>query len=89
MFKFKVGAEKMVREIRARFSGGTIEPLERLDFEEGEVLKVIISPIAKGKTLLEALKTTAGGWKGLVDGEELKKNIYTDRLISNRPTPSL
>ena len=35
------------------------------------------------------LERSAGGWKGLIDAEELKRNIYADRLISTRPEPRL
>lgn len=37
----------------------------------------------KEKTL-KLLRKTAGGWKGLIDTEKLKRNIYSDRLISTR-----
>ena len=79
----------MAKEIRARFSKGVIEPLENLDFEEGEELKIVVLSSSKGKSMLEALRFTAGGWKDLIDAEELKKNIYSDRLISNRPEPKI
>jgi hypothetical protein len=36
------------------------------------------------KNFSEALKRTAGGWKDLIDCEELKRNIYSDRLIATR-----
>jgi hypothetical protein len=39
--------------------------------------------------MLAALRASAGGWKGLNDVEELKRNIYADRLISTRPAPKL
>jgi predicted DNA-binding antitoxin AbrB/MazE fold protein len=80
---------KMAREIRARFSKGKLEPLEEIDLEEGEEVRVIIPERAKGKGMLEALRASAGGWKGLVDGEGLKRNIYADRLINTRPEPRL
>ena len=35
------------------------------------------------------LERSAGGWKGLIDAEELKRNIYADRMISTRPEPRL
>jgi len=34
-------------------------------------------------------KRSAGSWKGLVDGEELIRNIYADRLVSTRPEVKL
>lgn len=79
----------MAKEIKARFSKGVIEPLENLDFEEGEELKIVVLSSSKGKSILEVLRSTAGGWKGLIDAEKLKKNIYSDRLISSRPEPKL
>ena len=79
----------MAREIRARFSKGKIEPLEEVDLKEGEEVKVIIPDRPKAEGMLAALRASAGGWKGLVDGEELKRNIYADRLISTRPEPKL
>ncbi len=79
----------MAREIRARFSKGKIEPLEELDLEEGEEVRVIIPDRPKAESMIAALRASAGGWKGLVDGEELKRNIYADRLISTRPEPKL
>jgi predicted DNA-binding antitoxin AbrB/MazE fold protein len=79
----------MAKEIRARFSHGVLEPLEALDLKEGEEVNVIITERPQGKGMIEALRASAGGWKGLVDAEELKRNIYADRLISTRPEPKL
>jgi len=77
----------MARSIKARFSKGIIEPLEKLEFEEGKEMIITISeiPCSKAEKILEALKATSGGWKDLIDAEELKKNIYADRLVSTRP----
>ena len=41
------------------------------------------------ETSIEALRDTSGGWKGSIDTEQLKKDIYTDRSISTRPVPKL
>ena len=79
----------MAREIRAKFSKGKIEPLEELDLKEGEEVRVILPDRPKAGRMIAALRASAGGWKGLVDGEELKRNIYADRLISTRPEPKL
>jgi hypothetical protein len=64
--------------------------LEDLVLEEGKELIITISeaPPESIKTL-EALRKSFGGWKGLVDAEELKKNIYSDRLINTRQVPKL
>ena len=79
----------MAKEIRARSSKGKIEPLEEVDLEEGEEVRVIMPDREKAKRVVEALRATAGVWKGTHDPEELKRNIYADRLISPRPEPKL
>src|SRR2546428_13055249 len=80
----------MAKEFRARFSHGVLEPLEAVDLKEGEEVSVIIAERpTTGKGMIEALRASAGGWKGLIDAEELKRNIYADRLISTRPEPKL
>ncbi len=79
----------MIRAIRAKFSKGVIRPLEKIEIKEGVEINVIISETpekAEGKDVLDA---TFGGWSDLIDGEELKKNIYADRLISTRPEVKL
>jgi len=86
-----IGGRKavMAKEIRARFSKGVIEPLEAVDLKEGEEVRVIIVEQPKGKGMIAALRASAGGWKDLIDAEELKRNIYADRLVSTRPEPKL
>lgn len=80
----------MEKTIRAKFSNGVIKPLEELTLEEGKELIVIISEAPAGaEKTLEALRTSFGAWKGLIDAEGLKKNIYADRLVNPRPTPKL
>jgi predicted DNA-binding antitoxin AbrB/MazE fold protein len=78
----------MAGTIRARFVNGVLEPLERLDVPEGEVLTITIIRLPAGEAG-GGLERSAGGWKGLIDAEELKRNIYADRLISTRPEPRL
>ncbi len=79
----------MTKEFRARFSNGVLKPLEAVDLKEGEEVRVIIAEKPSGKGMIEALRASAGGWKGLIDAEELKRNIYADRLLSTRPEPKL
>jgi predicted DNA-binding antitoxin AbrB/MazE fold protein len=76
----------MVRTIRAKFSKGVFQPLEPAvadAIREGEEVLITISTPATVLTG-DPVAETAGGWVGLVDGEELKRNIYADRLIATR-----
>ena len=77
-----------MKTIRARFSKGKIEPLEKVEIKEGEEITVNILEVpsrTEKKSFLEALRATAGGWKNLIDCDELKRNISNDRLIATRP----
>ena len=77
----------MVRTIRAKFSRGVFEPLEPAVVEivrEGQEVFITIST-ESAALAGDPIRDTAGGWKDLVDAEELKRNIYADRLISTRP----
>ena len=82
----------MGKTVRARFSKGMIEPLEKLDIREGEEIVISISKVPykrPKKRFSDALKKTAGAWKDLVDCDGLIKNIYNDRLIMTRPEVKL
>lgn len=79
----------MGKTIRARFSKGLIEPLEEVDTPEGKEISVTILDLPALPEGVDALEATAGGWKGLIDAEELKRNIYADRLAGNRPEVKL
>lgn len=74
----------MGKTIRARFSKGVIEPLEKVDMTEGKEITVTIMELPIPSEKEDALEASAGGWKELIDAKELKKNIYADRLISTR-----
>lgn len=67
----------MLRTIRARFSNGVFGPLEPeavVGLREGEeVLLTVSTPLSDDAT--DSLGETAGGWKGLVDGEALKSRL--------------
>ena len=78
----------MIRKIRARFSNGVIKPLEKIDVMEGKELEVVIEE-KPTKAEDESFLKAAGSWKGLIDAEEMIKNIYADRHISTRPEVKL
>jgi len=82
----------MPKTLKARFSKGVIEPLEKVEIGEGEEITISIlktPPRSVKRRFSEALRKTAGGWKDLIDCDELIKNIYNDRLIATRPEVKL
>jgi predicted DNA-binding antitoxin AbrB/MazE fold protein len=82
------GKEDMGPTIRARFSHGTLKPLEAVDLREGDevTITIVSSRVESGGDWLDR---TAGGWAGLIDTEELKREIYDSRLIATRTEPRL
>ncbi len=76
--------------IRARFSDGTLKPLDGLGLKEGDEVTIkIVSSSSPTKLGADWLERTAGGWAGLVDAEELKREIYGSRLVATRAEPRL
>ena len=81
----------MVRTFRARFSKGVFEPLEpestTVLHEGEEVLLTVSTPATDDRA--DAFAGSAGAWRGLVDGETLKRHISADRLVATRPPARL
>ena len=75
----------MGKTVRARYSKGRIEPLEAIEMVEGQEITVTILEGLTPSERVDALKATAGGWKDLIDAEEMRRNIYADRLAGSRP----
>jgi len=66
--------DKIITELKNLPEEGKKEVLDYIDY---------LKTRKKEKTL-KLLKKTAGKWKGLIDTEKLKHDIYSDRLISTR-----
>ena len=79
----------VLKHFRARYSKGVLEPLEELDLEEGAEVSVSIKEAPSRERKLEALRRSAGGWKGNSDPEELKRMIYESRIRGSRIPPDL
>jgi predicted DNA-binding antitoxin AbrB/MazE fold protein len=79
---------RMSRTIRARFSKGVIEPLEKIDIGEGKEITVTIMEVPL-KARDNTFEKSAGSWKGTIDAEKLIENIYANRLVQTRKEPKL
>ena len=75
---------EMIANVKARFSNGVLTPMEPLDLEEGQEVMVSIEDVPSTDRRLEALRASAGGWKGGRDPEELKRVIYEARISGSR-----
>ncbi len=74
-----------MRTIRAKFSRGVFEPLEPAAGMVPEGQEVLITISTEAASTGDPIRDTAGGWKGLIDADALKRNIYADRLVRTRP----
>jgi predicted DNA-binding antitoxin AbrB/MazE fold protein len=72
------------RAIRARVRGGALEPVERVDLQEGAEVTVTIIRVSPKRTG-DPFERAAGGRKGLIDADEFMRNVYHDRLLCTRP----
>lgn len=82
--------EKIHQEIQQLTPQEKLSLLEEIAHQlKEEEMRKKTSPKTKKRNFLKALKATAGGWKDLIDAEELKRNIYEDRLITTRPKVKL
>ena len=79
----------MVRQIKGKYSGGIVMPLEEIDLDEGEEVVIAVSDEPSLERRRSALRASAGAWKGLNNPDELIRNIYASRLIQSRPEPKL
>ena len=67
--------------IRAKFKNGIIEPLENVELNDGEEIILTIERHHESEEAQDAFRKSRGGWKGLVDCEKLKRDIYQSRSI--------
>lgn len=74
--------------IRARYSKGVFEPLDKVDMAEGKEVTVTIVE-ASTEYGGDDFEKSAGRWKGTLDAAKLIKKIYADRLVTTRSQPRL
>ena len=79
----------MVQSVKATYKDGVLEPSEELDLEDGQEVGLSISESGDAPDATKERVETAGSWKGLVDAERLKRDIYESRQIVTRSEPKL
>ena len=78
----------MLKNVKARYSRGIIELLEKVDIAEGAELIVTVAEVPS-ESEGDGLEKTAGAWKGTINADKLIEDIYADRLLSTRRKPKL
>ena len=78
-----------VKDYKGEVQKWVIEPLEKMELREGEEFTLTIVRLPEINKENDAFSKSRGGWKELIDCEQLKRNIYADRLIHTRPEAKL
>ena len=73
----------MPQTIRARYADGALQPLEALDLNEGDEVLISVDDCEPSGRPVDG-NMGAGGWVGLVDAEQLKRDIYASRQVQTR-----
>lgn len=78
-------------QLKARFSKGVLEPLVRLDLEEGaEVLITLDAGLLEtGEQRRRRSMASAGAWGRLDHGERMKRALYEARAAGSRDPQEL
>jgi len=74
----------VARPIRARFSKGKIEPLERIRLREGEEISIVITGKVNEAGAKEKLARVAGAWKDTLDFDAFLRDLYASRREPSR-----
>lgn len=74
MLSTKAIEDEIITKLKDLPEEGKKEVLEYIEHLKGK----------KAEKTIKLLKKTSGAWKDFIDAEELKHNIYADRLISTR-----
>ena len=79
------------RTIRARYENGVLTPLQALDIAEGSEVTIELDTASEVpyEERLRRFRSSAGGWKDLLDCEKLLKETYDSRKIQTRPVVKL
>ena len=73
----------MPQTVRARYAAGVLLPLEALDLNEGDEVLISVDDCEPSGRPVDG-NMGAGGWAGLVDAEQLKRDIYASRQVQTR-----
>ena len=75
----------MTGTVRGHYRNGVIELLEKVELPEDTEITIVE---AKPAGSAGALERSAGAWKGLLDADQLIRDIYADKGARYRKTPA-
>lgn len=77
----------MIENLKATYSNGVFKPANPVDLDDGAEVVINVSERDDAHPEFEGLRSSFGGWKGIVDCEQLIEEIYAYRAAASRSRP--
>lgn len=77
----------MVQSLKATFADGVFKPATPVNLDEGATVTISVTEETRPNTEFKNLEASAGGWKNLLDCEQLIQDIYQSRSANSRSQP--
>ena len=77
----------MVQQLKATYASGVFKPATPVDLDEGATVTISVTEETHPKTEFKNLEASAGGWKDLLDCDQLIEDIYKSRITNSRSQP--
>ena len=74
----------MVQQLKATYSDGVFKPATPVDLDDGAKVVIEVSEESHASNEFAGLESSAGGWKDIVDCEQLINDIYESRSADSR-----
>ncbi len=74
----------MVQQLKATYSNGVFKPATPVDLDDGAQVVIEVSEESHASNEFPGLEASAGGWKDIVDCEQLINDIYQSRSTESR-----
>ena len=74
----------MIQQLKATYSDGVFKPTSPVDLDDGAQVVIEVSQESHVSNEFTGLEASAGGWKGIVDCEQLIDDIYQSRATESR-----
>ena len=77
----------MVQKLKATYAEGVFKPATPVDLDDGAKVVISVTEDTQSESHFQGLEASAGGWKGLVDCDQLIEDIYERRATESRGQP--
>ncbi len=77
----------MIQELKATYADGVFKPVTPVDLDDGARVVISVTEDSQSGNKFQGLEASAGGWKDIVDCEQLIEDIYERRAADSRSQP--